>query len=222
MFFLLMLVLYCGRGVKEGSVEEELGSLLAGAGSPTPAPTVLHVTREGDGRGTFTSTPPGINCGPGCISSIANFAPNEWVELTAKAEPGSRVSHWTWCLEDVPPDGCRVFMGEGGSVIQVKVTFTQAASGSTSSPTATAAPSGPTLTVVKEHGGSGTVTSVPSGFDCGDSCSASFDLNETVDLTAEAAPGSLFSHWTGCDEELPPDLCRVVMDEDREVRASLH
>ena len=82
------------------------------------------------------------------------------------------------------------------------------------------AASGPTLTVVKKRGGSGTVTSTPAGIDCGDHCSASFALNETVDLTPKAARGSGFSHWTGCDEELPPDLCRVVMDEDKEVLAS--
>src|SRR5206468_1449708 len=51
----------------------------------------------------------------------------------------------------------------------------------------------PTLTVVRE--GDGRVTSSPVGIDCGSTCSAVFDLNAAVTLTAAPINGSNFSGW---------------------------
>ena len=44
--------------------------------------------------------------------------------------------------------------------------------------------------------GSGTVTSVPAGIDCGSTCSASFLTGNSVTLTAAAAAGSEFGGWS--------------------------
>lgn len=52
-----------------------------------------------------------------------------------------------------------------------------------------------TLTVTKA--GSGTVTSIPVGIDCGTSCQATFVSGTTVILTATAASGSIFAGWSG-------------------------
>jgi hypothetical protein len=52
-----------------------------------------------------------------------------------------------------------------------------------------------TLTVSKT--GSGTVTSNPAGIDCGTTCAASFTAGGTVNLTAVAASGWVFSGWSG-------------------------
>ena len=55
----------------------------------------------------------------------------------------------------------------------------------------------PVLTVVREGLGTGTVTSSPAGIDCGSACSAPFNANTTVTLTATAGIGSTFQGWTG-------------------------
>ncbi|WP_296807961.1 hypothetical protein [Thiocapsa sp.] len=53
------------------------------------------------------------------------------------------------------------------------------------------------LTVVQTGTGRGTVTSSPSGIDCGNTCEAEFDLGSEISLTAVAAPGSVFTGWSG-------------------------
>jgi Divergent InlB B-repeat domain len=54
----------------------------------------------------------------------------------------------------------------------------------------------PVLTVTAEQlGGSGTVTSSPAGINCGTTCSARFDPNTTVTLTAKPDRGSKFLGW---------------------------
>ena len=55
----------------------------------------------------------------------------------------------------------------------------------------------PVLTVNNTGSGSGTVTSTPSGIDCGSTCSAPFDVGTTVTLSATPAPGSRFAGWSG-------------------------
>ena len=54
-----------------------------------------------------------------------------------------------------------------------------------------------TLSLTKAGNGSGTVTSSPSGINCGSTCSASFTSSTIVTLTATAASGSTFSSWSG-------------------------
>jgi len=53
------------------------------------------------------------------------------------------------------------------------------------------------LTVTRAGTGSGTITSSPSGINCGSSCSASYASGASVTLTAAAASGSTFAGWSG-------------------------
>jgi thermitase len=77
----------------------------------------------------------------------------------------------------------------------------------------------PLLGVGKSGTGDGTVTSVPAGIDCGTACSAFFDLNASVTLTAVPAAGSTFTGW---DDPACPgiDACTLTMDADRSVKAA--
>ncbi|MEM2696323.1 MAG: choice-of-anchor Q domain-containing protein [Thermoproteota archaeon] len=69
-----------------------------------------------------------------------------------------------------------------------------------------------TLTVNRSGTGSGTVTSNPYGINCGSTCSANFDANTTVTLTATASSGSTFAGWGGdCSSCGNNTTCQVSM-----------
>ena len=55
------------------------------------------------------------------------------------------------------------------------------------------------LTVTKSGTGSGTVTSMDGGINCGSVCSAPYYDEQPVTLTATPAQGSLFTGWRNCD-----------------------
>jgi len=54
-----------------------------------------------------------------------------------------------------------------------------------------------TLTVTKDGNGSGTVTSSPTGIDCGGDCTESYSTSTVVQLTPVPDPNSVFFQWTG-------------------------
>jgi hypothetical protein len=53
------------------------------------------------------------------------------------------------------------------------------------------------LSLAKSGSGSGTVTSSPSGINCGSTCSATYNESTLVTLTANPASGSTFTGWSG-------------------------
>jgi hypothetical protein len=53
------------------------------------------------------------------------------------------------------------------------------------------------LTIERTGTGAGTVASSPGGIECGALCSAPFTSGVPFTLTAAAAPGSVFAHWSG-------------------------
>jgi cysteine-rich repeat protein len=57
--------------------------------------------------------------------------------------------------------------------------------------------SGETITVQPNGAGTGTVSSTPSGIDCGTTCTGNFTAGESVALAAVAASGSKFTGWSG-------------------------
>jgi uncharacterized repeat protein (TIGR03803 family) len=65
--------------------------------------------------------------------------------------------------------------------------------------------------------GGGTVTSVPSGINCGSICTAGYGKGVPITLTAAPRPGFGFYGWTyGCEGTGP---CKVSMTEDKWVDA---
>jgi hypothetical protein len=75
-----------------------------------------------------------------------------------------------------------------------------------------------TLTVNKTGSGQGTVTSSPSGINCGPTCSADFTSGAVVTLTATPATGSTFAGWSGACSGT--GTCTVTMDTDKTVTAT--
>ncbi len=72
------------------------------------------------------------------------------------------------------------------------------------------------LTVSKSGTGTGTITSDPAGINCGTICSANFDPNTSVTLTATPDTGSTFGGWGGdCQSCGMSSQCTISMDSDK-------
>jgi hypothetical protein len=139
----------------------------------------LNVSETGTGTGQVVSSPAGIKCSASSNQCSSSFGDGTMVTLTASASAGSSFSGWSG-------DGC-----SGTKKCDVTVT-----ADSTVKATFAKIPSF-MLTVTPGGNGTGTVTSNPSGIDCGSTCTASFKSGTKVTLTAAAASGSTFAGWSG-------------------------
>jgi PASTA domain/Divergent InlB B-repeat domain/Rax2 C-terminal beta propeller domain len=156
---------------------------------------LLSVTRAGTGIGTVTSDPPGISCGSMCSHSVPD---GTRVALFAKAAKGSTFSGWSGACTGTRV--CTVTMDQPRSVV---ATFTLHF---------------PTLTVAKTGKGSGKVTSLPAGINCGSTCSHSYSYGTSVKLAAKPAMGSAFAGWSGACKGKA--ACTVSMTAARPVQAA--
>ena len=122
-----------------------------------------------------TSNINGITCGKVCASA---FPPGAVVTLSADpVHSDTRFTGWSG-------GGCS---GTGTCTL----TITAATSVSANFKSVSL----PALMVTRSGPGLGTVTSDPSGIACGILCTAIFDVNTSVFLTASPFPGSLFAGW---------------------------
>ena len=160
---------------------------------------LLTVTPAGAGSGTVISLPAGINCGNTCSAS---YNSGTSVTLTATSALGSLFTGWTG-------GGCS---GTGTCMVTMNAAYFI---------TATFHPQPFDLTVTPEGAGSGTVTSLPAGIHCGNTCSASYNFGTAVTLTATAALGSIFTGWTGRDCS-GTSACIVTMNATQFITATFH
>jgi DNA-binding beta-propeller fold protein YncE len=165
-----------------------------------PPPPKHQLSLEKTGGGKVTSAPAGIDCGSTCT---AEYDEGTEVVLAATPAEGSTFVGWSGC-EAQFEGKCEVSMQEAA---KVKAEFT---GGSVK-----------TLKVLLEGSGEGTVTSEPAGIECEPTCEAELPANETLTLTASPDPGSEVEAWEGCAEVPSPNVCKVTMDEDREVKLTL-
>jgi YVTN family beta-propeller protein len=76
-----------------------------------------------------------------------------------------------------------------------------------------------TLNVTRNGTGAGTITSAPSGINCGTTCSAVFTSGTVVVLVATETSGSTFSGWSGACTNVS-GTCSVTMNETQAVTAT--
>ncbi|HET8863209.1 MAG TPA: hypothetical protein VFM94_08165 [Solirubrobacterales bacterium] len=161
-----------------------------------------HVDNEGAASGSTChfqieeEGTPGIIEEPSC-GTIAGTA-NEAVEATATGLAPS--THYVY----------RVVASNSGG----------ATTGTPDQAVETLAPIAPsTLTVFKGGNGSGTVTSNPTGINCGaEPCQATYEEGETIVLTESPGSGSVFAGWLGC-KHLTANTCQVEVNGETEVTA---
>jgi uncharacterized repeat protein (TIGR01451 family) len=160
----------------------------------------LTVTKSGNGSGTVTSSPAGINCGATCSHA---FGQGSTVTLSASADSGSTFAGWSG--EGCTGTGtCQVTMSQARTVT---ATFTLVKR---------------TLTVTKNGSGTGTVTSSPAGINCGASCSADYDHGTSVTLTGTPGANSQAVQWSGCDSVNGSNQCVVSMTSAKTVTATFN
>jgi uncharacterized repeat protein (TIGR02543 family) len=76
-----------------------------------------------------------------------------------------------------------------------------------------------TLDVVISGTGTGTITSAPSGIDCGSDCSEEFDYGTAVTLTVHADEDYIFTGWSGTCSGTDSE-CIITMAADSTVTAT--
>ena len=172
-----------------------------------PASTVLPLTVEktsaAGATGTVISTPSGINCDVTCSSSgPTDFSQNASVTLTATPSAGNTFTGWS------SPDAGFNCPDTGTCTVTMDVARTVVANFAGTSFQ---------LSVSETGLGTGTVTSSPSGIDCGATCSAFFAQNSAVTLTPTPGPNSAFNGWSGACSGT--GACVITMDAARTVTA---
>jgi YVTN family beta-propeller protein len=164
-------------------------------------PPTLTIGEAGGGSGQVISSPAGINCSATSNQCATMFPDGTQVTLTASAAAGSTFAGWSG-------GGCS---GTGTCVATLLANTMVTA-------TFNVIPSF-MLSVVPSSSGSGTVTSTPSGINCGATCNASFQTGTQVVLGAAAASGSTFAGWSGggC---AGTQTCTVTLSANTTVNAS--
>jgi hypothetical protein len=161
----------------------------------------LTAATDGTGSGSVSADSGAIaDCSASGGTCSDSYADGTTVTLSPSADTGSSFAGWTGC-DDVTGDLCTITVNGDKNVT---ATFD--------------AVSRHRLTVSKTGTGSGTVTSSPTGINCGATCDALFDDGTQVTLTATPAAGSTFAGWSGggC---AGTGTCRVTLGGDTTVTA---
>ncbi|MBI4847180.1 MAG: SBBP repeat-containing protein [Nitrospirae bacterium] len=157
----------------------------------------LNYTKAGTGSGTVVTTVGGVPIGINSSTS-ASFSFNQGTVVTITATPsaGSIFTGWSGAAGCTGTAPCVLTMNAAKAV------------------TGTFDPN--TLTVTKQGTGTGTVTSSTGGINCGATCSANFDPNTLVTLTAAptatAGSGSVFTGWSGTGGCTGTGTCVLTMN----------
>lgn len=150
------------------------------------------VTMGGNGSGTVSSSPAGIDCGADC-TGIYDYGTT--VTLTATAANGSTFDGWSGACS-ITQNTCTVTMDATKSVT---ATFTLKQF---------------PLNVSKAGNGTGMVTSLQVGINCGADCTESYNYGTVVTLTATTTAGSTFTGWSG-DCTGTESTTTVTIDSDK-------
>ena len=185
-----------------GELGDAIGAQNAAANLDVNALTV-SVT----GGGSVSSADRVYSCGSKCYGV---YAPGASVTLTARANSGSTFAAWGGACGGNAATCTVNLIAESA----VTATFSSAAGGGGGGG---GGGSNVTLSIGKSN--AGTVTSTPSGINCGATCAAKFGAGNTVTLTATPPPGLAFVGWGGACSGASPS-CTLTLNADTKVQAS--
>ena len=191
----------CGGAASTCTVTMGSGANVAGAAFVPASTRQYRLTaakkKANAGDGTVTSADGTINCGATCTRL---YYPMATITLTAKPAAGSTFTGWTGACSG--KGACAVTMSNARAV---GATF-----------------AGPVkVTVGKQHitKGDGTITSTPSGIDCGNTCIASYAPGTSIVLTAKPVPGSTFTGWKPASPLCSTGTCTLTLNAPKAVSA---
>lgn len=219
----------------------------AGLATAVGAGTTTITAADGGAVGTATLTVGGTSGGPNTLTSISVIPTSQILNLVGETAQYIAIGNYsgtpstqdltdqvTWSSSDVRiatinTAGLATAVGNcGGADQQTTITaLAPPSSGGAVTGTATLMLGScgvnnlPALTVYKVGQGSGTVTSMPAGIDCGSGagCTGNFVLNSSVSLTAVPAAGSTFGGWSAnCMPDNQP-TCSLTMTNNATVGA---
>jgi hypothetical protein len=154
---------------------------------------MLYVTKTGDGAVTGGQ----IDCGASC-STVMNAGSS--ITLTATPTVGNAFVGWSGdCTGSSSTCTVNIDAAKTVSASFVPIKYT--------------------LSVSKTNTTYGSVTSNPSGINCGTACSSQFNQGASVTLTATPARSHKFTGWTGACAGTSL-TCTVSMTQDKSVNAA--
>ncbi|OQW91437.1 MAG: hypothetical protein BWK78_04635, partial [Thiotrichaceae bacterium IS1] len=138
----------------------------------SPSQVQLSVTKTGTGVGEVKSSDNLVNCGTACQGS---YVTNSTVTLTATPATDSTFAGWGGACSGTT--SCQVAMSQAQNVTANFNVIPQVQ-----------------LSVTKTNG---TISSTPTGINCGTDCNESYSSSSTVSLNATPSTDNVFKGWTG-------------------------
>ncbi len=178
---------------------------------------ILTTVRDGTGTGTILSTSPELNtCTLDDKKTICNqtFVGGQIVNLTAIASINSKFVKWTACTSNDKPTTDPAYeglLGTNQEICRIKISEAKLVTASFDSLAS--------IAVSSKGAGTGSVTSAPSGINCGASansiCAANFNIGAGVTLTATANSDSRFVKWGGaCQTRGSSSSCLLTVTKE--------
>jgi len=149
---------------------------------------LLTVTRRGTQKGTVTSSPSGISCGSTC----SDYFPVDTNITLSSTLPSGYCVNWTGCTQNYA-----LFSLNMGSANK-SVTH--------------AYQTNRKLYVTRTGTSKKTITSSPSGINCGTNCNEPYPQGTVVTLTSATPATGMHVEWTGCTVQSNPLQCVYTMD----------
>lgn len=198
---------------------DEIGELLAvQMTAANVQPDALFISKIGNG--SVDSADKLISCGSKCVQP---YNANAVVTLTAKPASGNSFVGWAGACTGAALT-CTVSVNGQTDVTATFAVIPKSGGGGGGATGGGGGSTSSRFTLAVSTSNTGTVTATPAGdkaINCGKDCSAKYEANTVVTLTATAPAGKAFLGWTGaCLAAGTNADCTLTMNTDKSAKAS--